>query len=48
LSKELNNAKRKKRVEINKKLSISLKKIKKNKRDIIINYNPKSSKLKKK
>jgi len=48
LSKESNNAKRKKRVEINKELSIFLKKIKKNKRNIIISYNRKSSKLEKK
>jgi len=48
LLKELNNAKRKKRVKINKKLSIFSKKIKKNKRNIIINYSCKSSKLKKK
>jgi len=48
LLKELNNAKKKKYIKINKKLSISSKKIKKNKRNIIISNSCKSSKLKKK
>jgi len=48
LLKKLNNAKKKKCVEIDKKLSIFSKEIKKNKRNIIISYNRKSSKLEKK
>jgi len=48
LSKESNNAKRKKRIKINNKSSIFSKKIKKNKRNIIVNYKRESSKLKKK